>query len=100
VSDSDVDEDKGQDPAVPVPEVSSGVEPVESMTWTRAGLIGFGVFVYFSVLTVWLPSAVLRLNAVASSASWVQDIVVTVTWSVALAAGLIGLRQAQRRGWI
>jgi len=100
VSDSDVDDDKGQDTAPPPPEVRNAMEPTQSITWTRAVLIGFGVFAYFAVLTVWLPSAVLRLNAIASSASWVQDIVVTGLWSVALAAGLIGLRQAQRRGWI
>ncbi len=71
-----------------------------SITWPKAYLIGLGIFAYFVLLTVWLPSRVLRLSAVASSSQWLQDAAVTTIWGAALGAGIVGLRSAQKRGWI
>jgi len=68
--------------------------------WPRAFVVGLAVFGYFVVLTVWLPSRVLRLGAVQSSDGWVKDLAVTASWSAALMIGLVGLRLAQRGGWI
>jgi hypothetical protein len=81
---------------------SSGPLPTVGppMSWPRAILIGLGVFVYFSVTTLWLPSKLVQLSSVASASQWVQNVTVTGSWFVALAIGFVGLRQAQARGWI
>lgn len=36
------------------------------MSWRRAFAVGSGVFGYFALLTVWLPSRVLQLGTVES----------------------------------
>lgn len=71
-----------------------------TLGWARAGLVGAGVFAYFGLATTWLPSALLRLGAVASSSQWIRDAVATGSWLAALSVGLVGLRWAQARGWI
>ncbi len=68
--------------------------------WARAGLAGIGVFVYFVVAATWLPSALLRLDAVASSSQWVRDAIATSWWLATLGIGLFGLRWIQAKGWI
>ena len=75
-------------------------EPEASMSWPRAILIGLAIVVYFSVATMWLPSKLIQLDSVASASEWVQNLTVTGSWFIALAAGIVGLRRAQRRGWI
>ncbi len=70
------------------------------MSWPRAILIGLAIVVYFSVATMWLPSKLIQLDSVASAGESVQNITVTGSWFIALAAGIVGLRRAQRRGWI
>jgi hypothetical protein len=69
------------------------------MTWVKAFAVGLLIVVYFVVATVWLPDFVLQLDPVANAASWVQDALIPSIWGVGLAAGLIGLRIAQRKGW-
>ncbi len=70
------------------------------MRWVRATALGFGIFVYFAVLTVWLPSAILKLDGIVSAEPFVQDLVVTSAWALALGSLIVGLRKAQRRGLI
>jgi len=81
-------------------ETATPVRSVQGMGWPKAFIIGAAVFLYFAVSTVWFPSKVLQSTAIQSSADWIQDIVVTGTWGAALVIGLIGLRLAQRTGWI
>ncbi len=78
----------------------SAAEPKLDIGWPQAGLVGLGVFGYFVILTVWLPSRLLRIGAVASSQQWIQDVTVVGSWAVALSAGLVALRVAQERGRI
>ncbi len=70
------------------------------MIWWSVGLRALIIFSYFVIATVWWPSWLARLDAVASAASWVRDTTVASAWTVALVAGIIGLRSAQQRGWI
>lgn len=70
------------------------------MSWRRAFGVGLAVFGYFAVLTVWLPSRVLRLGVVESWDPWARDLAVTGSWAAALAFGLVALRRSQRAGWI
>lgn len=70
------------------------------MTWTSAALRSLLIVLYFVVATVWLPDRVLRLGAVAESATLVSDLLVLVVWGAGLVGGLWGLRTAQRRGLI
>ena len=60
--------------------------------WIRAGVI----FAYFALATVWLPSAIIEFGPVARAPRIVQDLLGSGTWVVALAAGVIGLRYAQK----
>ncbi len=68
--------------------------------WLRATVIGFGVFAYFTILTVWLPSAILKLDGMLTAEPFVQELVVTGVWALALGSLIVGLRKAQRRGLI
>lgn len=70
--------------------------PASGTTWTRAYVAGLAIALYFVVATVWLPSFVLRLSFVASAPALVRDLVGSGVWFVFLAAGLLGLRLAQR----
>ncbi len=66
-----------------------------SMVWLKSA----GIFLYFAIATVWVPSRLLtgplRLNS-----QVVQDIVAVGTWGFALVLGMWGLRYLQRRGLI
>jgi hypothetical protein len=68
--------------------------------WVRATAFGFGIFAYFMILTVLVPSALLKLDGIVSADPIVQDLVVTSVWALALASLIVGLRKAQRRGLI
>lgn len=70
------------------------------MSWWSATLRSVLIFGYFVVFTVWLPSWLLQVDAVASSRAWIRDGIALVVWGVALFAGLAGLRVAQQRGLI
>jgi len=65
----------------------------------KAWLIGFGIFLYFGVTTVWLPSKLIT-GPLASASRVVQDLLTLSVWGLFLVAGIIGLRIAQRRGLI
>ena len=80
--------------------MSDSAAPEKATTWTRAYVLGIGIAVYFLVATVWLPSFVLKLSFVASAPSVVRDLVGAGVWFLFLAAGLVGLRLAQRGRWI
>jgi hypothetical protein len=68
--------------------------------WTEAGLAGLAIVAYFALATVWLPSWVLRIPALAQASRSVADLVSTMVWAAFLVLGMWGLRVAQRRGWI
>ena len=70
------------------------------MRWASAALRALLIIIYFGVLTVWLPSSVLRLQAVAGSPQVVVDLLAITVWGVFVGLGLWGLRQSQGRGWI
>jgi len=72
---------------------------VRNMSGPKAWLIGFGIFLYFVVTTTWLPSQLLK-GPLASSGTFVQDVVTVAIWGFFLLAGMWGLRSAQRRGMI
>ncbi len=67
------------------------------MTWPNAYLRGFLIFLYFVLATVWLPHFVLNFGPVATSAKPIRDLVGLLVWGAGLAAGMWGLRMAQRR---
>jgi len=60
--------------------------------WIRAGVI----VAYFAIATVWLPSALIGFGPVATAPRIVQDLLSSGAWIVALAAGIFGLRYAQK----
>lgn len=68
--------------------------------WAEAGPAGLAIVAYFALATVWLPSWVLRIPAVAQASRSVADLVGTLVWAAFLVLGMWGLRVAQRRGWI
>jgi len=68
--------------------------------WAEAGLAGLAIVAYFALATVWLPSWVLRIPAVAQASRSVADVVGTMVWAAFLVLGMWGLRIAQRRGRI
>ena len=69
-------------------------------SWTRAWTIAAAIFVYFVVFTLWLPSWLLKLDAIASANPLVRDAIGTGSWVLGLVAGIAGLRIAQSRRWI
>ena len=70
-----------------------------TMTRPKAWLIGFGIFSYFSIATVWLPSELLK-GTLGSKSPFLQDLVTVSVWGFFLLLGFWGLRTAQRRGLI
>jgi len=69
-------------------------------TWTRAFFMAIAIALYFIIATIWLPSFVLKLSVVASAPAIIRDLVGSGAWFTFLAAGLFGLRRAQRSGLI
>jgi hypothetical protein len=74
--------------------------PSNQKSWTVAGVAALAIVVYFTLATVWLPSWVLRLPAVAQASRFVADLVGTAVWAAFLGLGMWAMRIAQRRGWI
>lgn len=70
------------------------------MRWLMAGVKALVIVLYFVVFSIWLPSRLLRVDAVASAESAFQDLVATGAWLIAVTVGVVGLRAAQRRGLI
>ncbi|VAW08334.1 hypothetical protein MNBD_ACTINO01-2325 [hydrothermal vent metagenome] len=69
------------------------------MSGAKAWLIGFGIFVYFTITTAWLPSTLLK-GPLAGSSRVVQDLATLIVWGFFLGAGILALRNAQKRGLI
>jgi hypothetical protein len=63
-------------------------------------LKGLLIFAYFVGTTVWLPSWVLELRAVAAAAPLLRDLIGTGVWLVFLVGGMWWLRRLQASGWI
>jgi hypothetical protein len=59
---------------------------------------GFLVFAYFLVATVMIPNYVLKLEAIGSASTVVQDLVVLGIWGAGLVAGMFLLRRFQAKG--
>jgi hypothetical protein len=58
------------------------------------------IVAYFAVTTVLLPSVLLRSTLLRGAERTVSDAAAVVVWGGFLVAGMVGLRLAQRRGWI
>ncbi len=69
------------------------------MSWLKVWIIGFGIFVYFTITTAWLPSKLLQ-GPLAGSGRIVQDLVTLVVWGFFLGFGILALYRAQKRGLI
>jgi hypothetical protein len=80
--------------------VEPSSESGEALSWTKALLWAVGIFAYFVLTTTWLPSAVLRVSAVAGSAQLLRELIGSGIWAVFLGIGLWGLRQLQEAGRI
>ncbi len=65
------------------------------MVWLKST----GIFLYFALATMWLPSWLLT-GPLRMSDPLIQDIGAVGTWGVALLFGMWALRNAQRRGLI
>lgn len=70
------------------------------MSWINAYARGLLIFLYFLVATVLIPNFVLRLDAVGSASTLVQDVLVLAIWGGGLVAGLYLLWRFQRQGLI
>jgi len=68
------------------------------VSYLKAWLIGFGIFAYFTITTVWLPSKLL-LGPLAMRGRIVRDLA-TAVWGFFLLLGLWALRRAQSRDLI
>lgn len=66
----------------------------------KALLWAVGIVLYFAVVTVWLPSALLRSSLLAGAERNLADLVVLAIWGTGLGFGLWGLRRLQDREWI
>lgn len=69
-------------------------------SWTVAGVKGLAILAYFALATVWLPSWLLRLPAVARASRFVADLLGTAVWAAFVGLGMWAMRVAQRKGWI
>ncbi len=69
------------------------------MSTIKAWLIGFGVFAYFTITTLWLPSKLL-VGPLGTANRFVQDAAAVTVWGFFLVAGMWALHSAQRRGKI
>ncbi len=69
------------------------------MSLLKSWLIGLGIFSFFAIATVWLPSKLL-LGPLRMSSRFVQDVVTLAVWGFFLMLGMWLLRRAQSRGWV
>ena len=67
------------------------------MGWSQAAWRILAVVLYFVLATALLPDQVMALGFVVDAPRIVQELILTAVWGLALAAGLYGLRVAQRR---
>jgi hypothetical protein len=70
------------------------------MNWLNAYVRGFLVFSYFLVATVMIPNYVLKMDAIGSASTVVQDLVVLGIWGAGLVVGMYLLRRFQANGTI
>ncbi|HXV71001.1 MAG TPA: hypothetical protein VEB69_06310 [Acidimicrobiia bacterium] len=70
------------------------------MSWVGAGIRALLILFYFATATVWLPSALLRTEPVATASRFWADLIALLAWGIPFVFGLWGLRTLQRRGWI
>ena len=75
-------------------------EPRPAIGPLRAFLSGMAIVAYFTVATVWLPSALLRSSLLAGAERNISDLVTVVVWGVGLGFGMWALRWAQDRALI
>jgi len=75
-------------------------EPRPAIGQLRAFLSGLAIVTYFTVATVWLPSALLRSPLLAGADRDISDLVAVVAWGVGLGFGMWALRRAQDRALI
>jgi mono/diheme cytochrome c family protein len=68
------------------------------MTWRRGWALGLVITLYFVLATVWLPSHLLDDPAFASWPAIARDVGASMVWILAIGAGVVGLRWAQRAG--
>ncbi len=66
------------------------------LPWWRAWVKTTVIVLYFVVATVWLPSTLLRLQAVGELPRYARDLIASGVWFVALAVGIWGLWWADR----
>lgn len=78
----------------------SSTDPKVDVSWVGAGIRSLLVLLYFAVATVWLPSAVLRVEPVAAASRFWADLIALLAWGVPFGFGLWGLRTLQKRDWI
>lgn len=69
----------------------------DRISQARALLSALVIFVYFGVLTAWLPSALLKSSLLATAPRGVADGIAVVVWGGLFGIGVIGLRLAQDR---
>lgn len=70
------------------------------MTWTNASIRAVAIFLYFVIATVWLPNTIMQLSFIADAGDFVRDAIVAGIWGVGLVAGIVLLRQGQKRSLI
>lgn len=78
--------------------VQTVLAPIEgpTLTWGSAWLRAGVIVVFFSVTTMWLPSALIEWSVIATAPQLMKDMLASGVWIVALAAGIYGLRWAQK----
>ncbi len=66
------------------------------MTWGRAYMWAFGVFIVLVLTTTWFPSWLLARQSIATAPGWVADLIGSGAWFVPLVIGLFALRWLQK----
>jgi hypothetical protein len=74
--------------------------PDKTTAWPRAAGWALAIFAYFVLFTVWLPSWVLHLSAVAAAPDPVRQLIGSGVWLIFLGSGMWVLRRIQARGSI
>ena len=72
----------------------------DRISWFRAAVSAFVIFLYFVIFTAWLPSMLLRSSMLSTASRAVADGIVIVVWVGFFGIGVLGLRWAQDRGLI
>jgi hypothetical protein len=70
------------------------------MKWGQGAAWALVIFAYFAVFTVWLPSRILHLSAVASAPAAIHDLAGAGAWLALFVIGMWALRRLQSRGRI